>query len=154
MNIITSKANNVVKNTKKLLQKKYDEYTDNYPSKTMQEVNLIKTICMLEVLRERAVVKNDQKDFKALTDQISKRMEELNVLPSKMSKYGEDDNLSYGNLIAIIEKNEPIPDVHEEYNDVDKIKWWLNRYFLNPIKKLMNNDSSPYTEEDEKPYEE
>ena len=109
---------------------------------------------MLEVLRERAVVKNDQKDFKALTDQISKRMEELNVLPSKMSKYGEDDNLSYGNLIAIIEKNEPIPDVHEEYNDVDKIKWWLNRYFLNPIKKLMNNDSSPYTEEDEKPYEE
>jgi hypothetical protein len=135
-----------------LLQRKYEQYTDNYPSKAIQEVNLIKTICMLEVLRERAIVKNDQKAFENLTNQISKRMEELNVLPSKMSKYGEDDNLSYGTLIAKVEKNEPIPDVHQEYDDVDRIKWWLNRYFLNPIKKLINNDSTPYTEEDEKGY--
>mgnify|MGYP006988633795 CR=1 FL=1 len=65
-------------------------------------------------------------------DQISKRMEELNVLPSKMSKYGEDDNLSYGNLIAIIEKNEPIPDVHEEYNDVDNYQY-IHRIFFEVI---------------------
>ena len=135
-----------------LLQRKYEQYTDNYPSKTIQEVNLIKTICMLEVLRERAIVKNDQKAFENLTNQISKRMEELNVLPSKMKQYGEDDNLIYGNLIATIEKNEPITDSHKEYDDVDRIKWWINRYFLNPIKKLMMEDSSPYTEEDEKGY--
>ena len=135
-----------------LLQRKYEQYTDNYPSKTIQEVNLIKTICMLEVLRERAIVKNDQKAFENLTNQISKRMEELNVLPSKMKQYGEDDNLIYGNLIATIEKNEPITDSHKEYDDVARIKWWINRYFLNPIKKLMMEDSSPYTEEDEKGY--
>ena len=131
-----------------ILQKKYEEYTDNYPSKTIQEANLIKTICMLEVLRERAIVKNDQSAFEKLTNQISKRMEELNVLPSKMQKYGNSDKITPGQLILEVETKEPIPDKHPEFNDVDKIEWWVERYLARPIRLFFGLETGDITYKD------
>ena len=103
---------------------------------------------MLEVLRERAIVKNDQKAFENLTNQISKRMEDLNVLPSKMQKYGNSDKITPGQLILEVETKEPIPDKHPEFNDVDKIEWWVERYLARPIRLFFGLETGDITYKD------
>ena len=132
------------------LEQKYKEYIRDYPSERRQEVTLIKTIAILEVLRERTIINNDSQAFDKYTTQISKRMEELNVLPNKMQKYNDDENITVGTMLQMIETKEPIPDKNPDYTDVDGIRKIMNRYFFNPIRKIINNDETPYTEEDEK----
>ena len=58
-------------------------------------------------------------------------------------------DLVVGKLIEMIEKDEPIPDVHPEFKDVDRILYWLNRYFISPMKKVFGLEPAIYTEEDE-----
>ena len=132
------------------LEKKYKEYTRDYPSERPQEVSLIKTIAMLEVLRERSIVNNDSQSFDKFTSQISKRMEELNILPNKMQKYNDNESITVGTMLQMIERDEPIPNKNPDYTDVYGIGKIMYRYFFNPIRKIVNNDETPYTEEDEK----
>lgn len=131
------------------LERKYKNYIRYYPSETMQEKQIIKTLCELEVQKANSIIKRDINEQLKINDQISKKMAELDVIPSKAKKYSEDKDLVVGKLIEMIEKEEPIPDVHEEFNDVDRILYWLNRYFIKPFKKVFNLEPAVYTEEDE-----
>ena len=93
-------------------------------------------------MRENCRRNGKTSEYDKVTTQIRKSMDDLNVLPSKMQKYGEDKNMTIGKLIEMIEKEEPIPDVHPEFEDVDKFKWMLDRYFINPFKKVFGLDSN------------
>lgn len=131
------------------LERKYENYIKYYPSESMQEKQIIKTLCELEVQKEKSIIKGDTNEQLKINDQISKKMAELDIIPSKAKKYGEDKDLVFGKLIEMIEKDEPIPDVHQEFKDVDRILYWLNRYFISPMKKVFGLEPAIYTEEDE-----
>ena len=124
------------------LERKYKKYTKHYPSESLQEQEIIKNLCELEIMRENCRRNGKTSEYDKVTTQIRKSMDDLNVLPSKMQKYGEDKNMTIGKLIEMIEKEEPIPDVHPEFEDVDKFKWMLDRYFINPFKKVFGLDSN------------
>lgn len=124
------------------LERKYKKYTKHYPSEKLQEQEIIRNLCELEMMRENCRISGDKTGYDKVNTQIRKSMDDLNVLPSKMQKYGEDKNLTIGKLIETIEKEEPIPDVHPEFDDIDKIKWMLDRYFINPFKKVFGLDNT------------
>ena len=132
------------------LEMKYKQYTKYYPSESMQEKQIIKTLCELEVEKTKCRINGDMNGYNKMNDQISKKMGELDIIPSKAKKYGEDKDLVVGKLIEMIEKEEPIPDVHPEFNDIDRIMYWLNRYFIKPLRKVINLEPAIYTEEDER----
>lgn len=131
------------------LERKYENYIKYYPSESMQEKQIIKTLCELEVQKEKSIIKGDTNEQLKINDQISKKMAELDIIPSKAKKYGEDKDLVFGKLIEMVEKDEPIPDVHQEFKDVDRILYWLNRYFISPMKKVFGLEPAIYTVEDE-----
>ena len=124
------------------LEKKYKKYTKHYPSESLQEQEIIKSLCELEIMKENCRLSGDKNGYNKVNTQIRKSMDDLNVLPSKMQKYGEDKNITIGKLIETIEKEEPIPDIHPEFEDIDKIKWMLDRYFINPFKKVFGLDDN------------
>ena len=124
------------------LEKKYKKYTDHYPSETLQEQEIIRQLCELEVMKDKCRLSGDKNGYDKISTQIRKTMDDLNILPSKMQKYGEDKNITIGKLIEVIEKEEPIPDIHPEFEDIDKFKWMLDRYFINPFKKVFGLDSN------------
>ena len=78
-------------------------------------------------------MRNDKNGMDKITTQIRKTMEDLNVLPSKMQKYGNSDKITPGQLILEVETKEPIPDKHPEFNDVDKIEWWGGKEVLRDV---------------------
>ncbi len=130
------------------LEKKYKKYTEHYPSDTLQEQEIIRSLCELEVMKEQCVMRNDKNGMDKITTQIRKTMEDLNVLPSKMQKYGNSDKITPGQLILEVETKEPIPDKHPEFNDVDKIEWWVERYLARPIRLFFGLETGDITYKD------
>ena len=132
------------------LERKYKKYTKHDPSESLQEQEIIKNLCELEIMRENCRRNGKTSEYDKVTTQIRKSMDDLNVLPSKMQKYGEDDDVVPGVLIYKIERHEPIPDKHEEFNDVDKIKWLVDRYLARPLRLFFGMEQGDLTYEDVK----
>ena len=132
-----------------MLEYKYEELISEYPSEKYQEREIIKDICQIEIQLDRLYKSNDQSNYAKLLDQKSKKMEQLNVIPSKQKRYGEDKSMTLGQLIKRIEDEEPIPDTNEDFEDVDRIKYFIERYFTNPMRKVLGIDKAEYTIEDE-----
>ena len=132
-----------------MLEYKYDELISEYPSEKYQEREIIKDICQIEIQLDRLYKNNDQSNYAKLLDQKSKKMEQLNVIPSKQKRYGEDKSMTLGQLIKRIEDEEPIPETTKEFEDVDRIKFYIERYFTNPMRKVLGIDKAEYTIEDE-----
>lgn len=110
------------------LEQLYKKYINNYPSEKLNQQDIIKDIAISQILKERAIQKNDVSTFNKLSDLLSKKMGDLDVLPSK-SKIGDDENVTLGTLIEIIQKNDPIPEPDEEFLDVNKIEKHWGKYF-------------------------
>lgn len=132
-----------------LLQAKYDEYSQSYPSDELQEKVIIRDICELEMERELYRRDKNPNAYTKIMQEISRKMGELDVIPSKRKSYGEDKNMIVGKLIEEIENKEPIPNTHKEFEDVDGFMKMLNRYFIKPLRKALGLDKTNYTYEDE-----
>ena len=132
-----------------MLEYKYEELISEYPSEKYQEREIIKDICQIEIKLDKMYKNDDQSNYVKLLDQKSKKMEQLNVIPSKQKQYGEDKSMTLGQLIRRIEEEEPIPDTSEEFEDIDRIKFLINRYFTAPMRKVLGIDKAEYTIEDE-----
>ena len=131
------------------LEKRYKKYYKNYPSEKLQQQVIIMSICKLELEQEKCRINENYQQYANLDKQISTKMAELDVIPSKQKKYGEDKNLVYGALIGVYEENDPIPETLDIFIDVDKFKYMLDRYFIKPFKKVFGLDKNIYTSEDE-----
>lgn len=130
------------------LEYKYAELIKEYPSEKYQERELIKDLCEVEIAMDRAYKAKDQNAYAKFQNLKSEKMAELNVIPSKQ-KRSEDEEVTLGQLIKKFEEEEPIPEMYPEFEDIDKIKYSLNRYFLNPMRKALGLDTNRYTTEDE-----
>lgn len=131
------------------LEKRYKKYYKNYPSEKLQQQVIIMSICKLELEQEKCRIGENYQQYANLDKQISAKMAELDVIPSKQKKYGEDKNLVYGALIGVYEENDPIPEPLDIFIDVDSFKKMLDRYFIKPFKKVFGLDKNIYTSEDE-----
>ena len=131
------------------LEKMYFNYLDSYPSETLQEKEIIMQLCELKVEKEKYRINGNNNAYDKICEQIRKTMGDLDIIPSKKKAYGDDRNMMIGKLIEEVEKNEPIPEIHEDFNDIDKFKYMLERYFIKPIRKSLGLDTQNYTYEDE-----
>ena len=113
-------------------------YMEQYPSNTLQEQVIIRALCDFEVEKEKCRANGDYANYDKIDRRISAKMEELNVIPSKTKAYMEDDNMVVGYLINMVETDRPVPEVADEFKDVDEIEKMIERYYLSPIRKVMN----------------
>ncbi|MCC0764804.1 hypothetical protein IR151_17560 [Clostridioides sp. ES-S-0006-03] len=132
------------------LEKNYKKYERNFPSETLQQKEIIMSMCELKLEAQKCRVNQQYNDYDKLMKQTSAKMAELDIIPSKQKKYGDDNNLVYGTLLEIYEKKEPVPDALDSFKDVDGFKRMIDRYFVKPFKKVFGLDeSNNYTYEDE-----
>lgn len=131
------------------LENKYGELIKDYPSERREEIEIIIDICNIELSMKRALERGDTNAHIKYMSLKSDKMDKLNVIPSKQKQYGEDKDMTFGNLIKTFEMEEPIPEISEEFKDVDKIEYMINRYFTTPIKKVFGILNPKYTQEDE-----
>ena len=117
------------------LEKKYKKYSSHYPSKKIQEKEIIKTLCEIELMREKCRKTGDTNAYDKLSTQIRKIMEDLNVLPKQKIEDEEFRNRG-SKIIELIETKRPVPMRHPEFDDVNGIAKLVNKHFIKPFKRV------------------
>lgn len=117
------------------LEKKYKTYLEHYPNKRLQEQEILKQLAELDLMKEQCRVSGDRNGYDKISTQIRRTMEDLNVLPKQSSD--DDEQMTLGNIIKMIEYEEPIPMTSLEFDDVNRIEEIMEKYFISPFKKVL-----------------
>ena len=117
------------------LSNKYKMYSEHYPSKRLQEQEILKQLAELDLMKEQCRILGDRNGYDKISTQIRRTMEDLNVLPKQSAE--EEEQLTLGNIIKMIEYEEPIPTTSPEFDDVNKIEKIMEKYFITPFKRVL-----------------
>lgn len=134
-------------NTYGKLERRYKKYSEHYPNKRLQEQEIIKQLCELSVMKEECRINGKTADYDKISTQIRKTMEDLNVLPKQSAD--DEDQLTLGKIIKMIEEEEPIPETNEEFDDVNKIEFVMEKYFIKPFKQVLGLKNKDFGESNE-----
>lgn len=129
------------------LERKYKIYSEHYPNKRLQEQEILKQLVELDVMKEKCRVGGDKNGYDKISTQIRKTMEDLNVLPKQSAD--DEDQLTLGKIIKMIEEEEPIPETNEEFDDVNKIEFVMEKYFIKPFKQVLGLKNKDFGESNE-----
>lgn len=129
------------------LERKYKVYSEHYPNKRLQEQEILKQLAELDLMKEKCRVGGDKNGYDKISTQIRKTMEDLNVLPKQSAD--EEEQLTLGNIIKMIEYEEPIPMTSPEFDDVNKIEKIMDKYFITPFKRVLGLKNKDFGDVDE-----
>lgn len=126
------------------LERREQMYLENYPSDSLQEKEIINSLCVYKELEESARACGDDKTVERYSNLISNKMGQLDVIPSKMKNYGESIESTIGNMALVIEREEPVPNKYPEFDDVDGIMNLLIKYFIKPMRRALGITKSDH----------
>ena len=129
------------------LSNKYKMYSEHYPSKRLQEQEILKQLAELDLMKEQCRILGDRNGYDKISTQIRRTMEDLNVLPKQSAE--EEEQLTLGNIIKMIEYEEPIPTTSPEFDDVNKIEKIMEKYFITPFKRVLGLKNKDFGDIDE-----
>ncbi|WP_063565464.1 hypothetical protein [Paenibacillus sp. O199] len=110
----------------------FSNLTDGYESESLIQETLLKQIAVTQM---KANHSTNTKEYTDLISTLSKLMNDANIKPTQKSNTNQSEEI-FGAWIKKIEDEEPIPEPLEEFKDVDKVKKYLNKYFINHFAKL------------------
>lgn len=110
----------------------YDAYSHETPAERMLLVNISKSL--LEAERSRKAGKT--KEYENMMKLVSSMLTDANIKPSQKKTKGDEIGECFGVFIENIEKNEPIGEEIEEFEDVDNIGKLIDRQFVKNFAKV------------------
>lgn len=127
-----------------LLEKRYKQKLQDYPSKKPAERSIIRSMCLLELDIEEARIK-DKKSVPALEKTLADKFKQLGINPSDNSMYDEQSMLKFGVIMGIIENDYPIVDTQDRYKDVDGMHYYWYRNMIVPTMKAWDMADGDYS---------
>lgn len=115
----------------KSLDRAYESLVKIKPISTFQDEKRYVINVQLGLALENAIKDGEIKQIKGLRDSYTKDLKELGLDLGNQ----DDEEKKIGQRIQEWEKNEPIPTMDEEFQDVDGIKRYLKSFFVNPMKR-------------------
>ncbi|MBD1379202.1 hypothetical protein [Metabacillus arenae] len=123
------------------LENFFFEYSHNYATDTPVQINLYKNIGKVHLQAEKALANSNIKEFKDLMELSSKLHNDGNIKPIQSTGANDDKGLStYGLWIKTVEQEEPCEHFESKpiYEDFDKLKKYINDWFVRPFKNIFN----------------
>jgi len=118
------------------LKTEYDDWTARHECKTKAQEEIIKDICFNRLQNLKALQKGE--DTKDITASFQKLLDAGKLQPKQNSTDTLSDSQTFGTLIDKWENTRPIPEIAEEFRDVDKIGLYLDVFFRGHLAKMMN----------------
>ena len=121
----------------KSLERAYESLVRIRPTSTYQDEKRYVINVQLGLALEDAIKNGETKQLKSLRETYTKDLKELGL-----DVGNRDDEIKYiGQRIQEWERNEPIPEMSEEFKDVDGIGNYLTRFFANAMKRTFGQAS-------------
>lgn len=114
-----------------ILEMKFQNLIAVYECKTPVQETIYKTMATIQYMME--TTKNPT-DLQKLQKTLSDLMDDANIKPRQDT--GDNGLSTWGEWIKKIEETEPIIDEREEFNDVDGIMKYINRWFVRPMQRI------------------
>lgn len=116
----------------------YEEYKNNLDYENdFMKLELIKEMCTIKLIRDRAKRDKDYKTAREYSDLLSKKMADADLKPSQRRQYGEMAGETLGmDIREVIENYEPINEVLPQFKDIDNLGKIVEKTFLKPFRKV------------------
>lgn len=114
------------------LQSAYESFINiRKPATLFEEKQFVQT-AKLEVMVDKCLDEGNTKEVKALQETYAKKIKDLSLDIDT----SDDEMKRLGERIQAWERNEPVPDIGEEFDDVDGIEKYFNKFVLIPLKRV------------------
>ena len=112
------------------LEDNYAEFYDTYSHETPAEKMLLMNISRSLLEGERSRKAGRIKEYETMMKLVSSMLTDANIKPSQKKNKGDEIGECFGVFIENIEKNEPINEEIDEFEDADKIGRLFERQFV------------------------
>lgn len=118
------------------LQEQYEDWTTRHECETKSQEEVFKQICFtqLELLKATRL----KQDTKNLNDTFLKQLEAAKLQPKQNKGDTTSDAQTFGTLIDKWENTRPLPEMDDEFKDVDKIGKYIDVFFKGHTCKMLN----------------
>ena len=122
------------------LKEQYQDWITRHECQTKAQEEIFKRICFKQLEILKATRRGE--DTKNLDATFQNLLDTAKLQPKQNSGDAMSDAQTFGTLIDKWENTRPIPEVEEEFKDVDKIGLLIHTFYTGHIAKVLNLPSS------------
>lgn len=122
------------------LQEQYSDWTTRHECETKAQEEIFKRICFKQLEILKATRRGE--DTKNLDATFQNLLDTAKLQPKQNAGETISDAQTFGTLIDKWENTRPIPEVEDEFKDVDKIGLLIHTFYTGHMAKVLNLPSS------------
>lgn len=133
----------------KFLQDQYEDWKTRYECQTKAQEELFKSLSIVQLAIQNAQKQGQYKTVIDLMKTFQDLLGSANLKPAQITEVSNDE-CTFGTLIKTLEDERPVPEVAEEFKDVDNIYKYIDTYFLGHLCNLVhvkNDHEAEYKKE-------
>lgn len=124
----------------KFLEREYQDWTTRHECETKAQEEIFKRICFKQLEILKATRKGE--DTKHLDATFRDLLDTAKLQPKQNAGETISDAQTFGTLIDKWENTRPIPEVEDEFKDVDKIGLLIHTFYTGHMAKVLNLPTS------------
>lgn len=119
----------------RFLQRQYDEWVTRHECDTKAQEEIFKTLCFLQLERQKA--RREGRSTKDLDKAFNDYLSTAKLQPKQNASEALSKSQTFGTLINKWENERPIPEIDDEFKDVDRIGRYIDVFFKGHLAKMM-----------------
>lgn len=123
-----------------ILEDHYQKLIAVYENNTPIQDNIYRNIAITQLKADKAIVKGNTSEYEKLMRTQSALMNDAKIKPLQETEE-VGGRSTFGELIKMIEEEEPIPEPRDEFKDVDGIRKYVERWFVNHFARVFGLNS-------------
>lgn len=125
-----------------ILEDYYQRLISTYENNTPIQDNLYRNIAITQLKADKAIAQGHTNEYGKLMNVLSTLMNDAKLKPVQETE-ALSGKSTFGELIKMIEEEEPIPEPKEEFKDVDGIRKYIDRWFVKHFARVfgLNSDN-------------
>ena len=117
------------------LENEYQDWITRYECNTKAQEEVFENLSVLKLLKKKALIKGES--TRDLDKQQQDWLDAGKLKPKQNSTDAFSDAQSFGTFIQKCEETKPLPEMEEEFRDVDKIGLYFDVFFRGHTNKMM-----------------
>lgn len=120
------------------LEAMYQEMLGSYEANTPVQRNIYRDYCITRHKSDQALLSGNVGEYEKLQRILSAQMNDARIKPLQETGFDENSTATFGQFIEKIENERPIPEVRDEFKDVDGIKKYITKWFTNQMQLALD----------------
>lgn len=125
----------------KYLREQYTDWCDRYDCQSKAQEEIFKNISIAQLNVQIAQQEGNQKKTADAIKTLQDLMGDAKIKPRQKDDAALVEQNTFGTLIQLWEKEEPIPEPKAEWLDVDRIKRYIGAFFTGHLSKVFDIDN-------------